>query len=42
MTTEERLTYLENKQKEQEIQIKDLEEKVKLASIGFPVNFFSI
>ena len=30
---------LEKHQKEQDEKIKQLEEKVKLASIGFPVNF---
>ena len=40
MTIEERLQILEIGQKEQDNKIKELEEKVKLASIGFPVNFF--
>lgn len=40
MTIEERLQILEIGQKEQNNKIKELEEKVKLASIGFPVNFF--
>ena len=40
MTIEERVTMLENKQREQDSRIKQLEENVKLASIGFPVNFF--
>jgi hypothetical protein len=31
---------LEKHQKEQDKKIKQLEEKVKLASIGFPVNVF--
>ena len=38
MTIEERLQILEINQKEQDNKIKQLEEKVKLASIGFPVN----
>ena len=40
MNIEERLSALETKQKEQDIKIRALEEKVKLASIGFPVNIF--
>lgn len=40
MTIEERLQALEINQKEQDNKIKQLEEKVKLASIGFPVSFF--
>ena len=40
MTIEERLQILEINQKEQDNKIKELEEKIKLASIGFPVNFF--
>jgi uncharacterized coiled-coil protein SlyX len=40
MTIEERLQILEINQKEQDNKIKELEEKVKFASIGFPVNFF--
>ena len=35
------LTRIENKQKEQDEKIKQLEEKVKLASIGFPVSLFT-
>lgn len=34
-----RIEELEKHQKEQDEKIKQLEEKVKLASIGFPVNF---
>lgn len=40
MTIEERLQILEINQKEQDSKIKELEEKVKLASIGFPIKFF--
>lgn len=40
MTIEERLQILEIGQKEQDNKIKELEEKIELASIGFPVNFF--
>ena len=40
MTIEERLHVLEINQKEQDNKIKELEEEIKLASIGFPVNFF--
>jgi uncharacterized coiled-coil protein SlyX len=36
MSIEERIEALEAKQKEQDKKIKELEEKVKLASIGFP------
>ena len=35
----ERIEELEKHQKEQDEKIRQLEEKVKLASIGFPVNF---
>jgi len=35
-----RIEELEKHQKEQDEKIKKLEEKVKLASIGFPVNLF--
>ena len=42
MTIEERITVLENKQREQDLKIKQLEEGIKLASIGFPVNFFNL
>ena len=40
MTIEERVQILEIKQKEQDNKIKQLEEKVRFASMGFPVNFF--
>ena len=40
MNIEERLSALEAKQKEQDTKIIALEEKVKLASIGFPVSIF--
>ena len=40
MTIEERVQILEINQKEQDNKIKQLEEKVGLASMGFPVNFF--
>ena len=35
-----RIEELEKHQNEQDKKIKELEEKVKLASIGFPVNLF--
>ena len=35
-----RIKKIEDKQEEQDKKIKQLEEKVKLASIGFPVNLF--
>ena len=35
-----RIEELEKHQKEQDEKIKQLEENVKLASTGFPVNFF--
>jgi len=37
MTIEERLQILEKHQKEQDKKIEQLEEKVKLASVGFPI-----
>ena len=37
MSIEERIKALEAKQKEQDRKIEALEEKVKLASIGFPI-----
>ena len=42
MTIEERITMLENKQREQDSKIKQLEESIKLTSMGFPVNFFNL
>lgn len=39
MTIEERLNSLEAKQREQDERIKELEEKIKLASMGFPTIF---
>lgn len=39
---ETRIDELESKQKKQDRRIKELEEKVKLAAIGFPVGFFGV
>lgn len=40
MTIEDRINRLERKQEDIDLKIKSLEENIKLASIGFPVNFF--
>lgn len=39
---ETRIDKLEFKQKEQDKRIEELEEKVKLAAMGFPIGFFGV
>lgn len=40
MTIEDRVNRLERKQEDIDLKIKSLEENIKLASMGFSVNFF--